>query len=215
MLQATETDTKTRILDEAERLFADQGFEATSLREITAAAKVNLAAVNYHFRSKEELLRAVMVRRTGPVNRKRLAMLDDLQAKGEVTVEGVMYAFYQPVVELHEDRTCRIQPLLGRVFGEPGPVREFFLDQMAPVAMRFAEVLRELLPELPAQEVYWRLYFSAALLAFTMAAPHVLQRISEGACNPADVEGATRRMVAFACAGLRDPLYGDLCSEKQ
>lgn len=213
-MNQTDVDTKTRILDQAERLFAERGFDGTSLRDITAAAKVNLAAVNYHFHSKEDLVKAVMKRRTEPVNRKRLLMLEEALQSGEPTLESVMYAFYAPIVEMHRDKTCRVQPLLGRVFGEPGPIRGYFMDQMAPLAMRFVGVLHELLPELSEEELFWRVHFCAALLAFTMAAPHVLERISGGLCSPTDVEGATRRMVSFACAGLRAPLGGDLWSAK-
>src|SRR5258708_1763757 len=68
--------TKTRILDAAEKLFGMSGFEATSLRDITTEAQVNLAAVNYHFQSKESLIDAVIVRRLEPVNRRRMEMLD-------------------------------------------------------------------------------------------------------------------------------------------
>ena len=68
--------TKDRILDAAESLFMEHGFEATSLRSITAAAGVNLAAVNYHFGSKEELFQAVLTRRLDPMNQERVDLLD-------------------------------------------------------------------------------------------------------------------------------------------
>ena len=74
-------NTKDRILDTAERLFARDGFEATSLRSITAEAGVNLAAINYHFQSKEALVQAVIGRRMGPMNDRRLALLDAYEAQ--------------------------------------------------------------------------------------------------------------------------------------
>src|ERR1700744_1904733 len=95
--------TKTRILDAAERLFARDGFEATSLRAITTEAQVNLAAVNYHFQSKEALVQAVIGRRMGPVNARRLALLDacELQAAGApLPLEQTIDAFLRPVVEI-------------------------------------------------------------------------------------------------------------------
>src|SRR6476646_3251166 len=73
--------TKARILDAAESLFMAHGFEATSLRAITASADVNLAAVHYHFGSKEELFQSVLARRLDPMNRKRLELLSRLEAQ--------------------------------------------------------------------------------------------------------------------------------------
>ena len=214
MAEVLEIDTKTRILDVAERLFAEQGFDCTSLRQITTAANVNLAAVNYHFRSKDELIRAVFMRRIGPVNRKRLEMLESAEAAaGEAPppLEPVMEALFGPIVELHRGSECRFQPLFGRIFVEPGPAREFFLEEMVPVARRFAMTLRRSLPHLPEVELLWRLFFSAGILAFTMAGTPMLNRVSGGRCDPTDVEGTTSRMVAYACAGLRAPLKGGLC----
>src|SRR5947208_16884641 len=76
--------TKERILDSAESLFMEHGFEATSLRSITAAAAVNLAAVNYHFGSKEELFQAVLTRRLDPMNHARLSFLKRRQPASDV-----------------------------------------------------------------------------------------------------------------------------------
>src|SRR3981081_4013505 len=73
--------TKTRILDAAELLFMEHGFEATSLRQLTSAAGVNLAAVNYHFGSKEELFQAVLTRRLDPMNQERIDLLDKLEGR--------------------------------------------------------------------------------------------------------------------------------------
>src|SRR5579862_23044 len=92
-------DTKHRILDSAERLFADRGFEGTSLRAIIADAKVNLAAIHYHYHSKEALLDAVILRRLEPINRQRLALLDDCERaalRGHPSLESVLEAFLAP-----------------------------------------------------------------------------------------------------------------------
>src|SRR6267143_2165666 len=95
---ATKPDTKQRILDSAERLFAANGFEGTSLRNIIADAKVNLAAIHYHYHSKEALLEAVVLRRLEPLNRRRLEMLDSCEqvAGGKPSVEAILEAFIAP-----------------------------------------------------------------------------------------------------------------------
>src|SRR5713226_3885874 len=103
-------DTKTRILDTAEKLFGEKGFDVTSLRDITAEAEVNLAAVNYHFQSKDSLIDAVIRRRIVPVNRRRLEMLD--AAGPEPTVEQIVEAFLAPIIERP---IPALVPLLGRI----------------------------------------------------------------------------------------------------
>ena len=94
------TDTKTKILDTAERLFAQKGFDAVSLRNIVEAAKVNLAAVHYHFGSKQALLHAVVSRRLRPVNDERLAMLAEARIKAgkrKLKLEAVLESLFVPV----------------------------------------------------------------------------------------------------------------------
>src|SRR6202453_4257737 len=93
-------DTKQKLLDAAERLFSQQGYGAVSLRQIIAEAEVNLAAIHYHFGSKQELLDEVILRKAGPVNRERLARLDRLEAApGAPRVEQVLEAFLMPMAE--------------------------------------------------------------------------------------------------------------------
>ena len=107
-------DTKTKILDAAEKLFGSKGFDATSLRDITAEAEVNLAAVNYHFQTKESLIDAVIARRLEPVNRRRLEML--AAAGPNATVEQLVEAFVLPVIQ---QDVSSILPMMGRAFAGP------------------------------------------------------------------------------------------------
>src|SRR5437763_1690153 len=117
-------DTKAKILDSAEKLFGMKGFEATSLRDITAEAQVNLAAVNYHFQSKDALMEAVICRRIQPVNRRRMELLD---ASGEnATVEDIIRAFFSPVFV--EGNLGGVPALIGRVLADPGQ----FLKKLFP-----------------------------------------------------------------------------------
>src|SRR6187431_254467 len=97
-LDQTSADTKTRILDAAEELFMDHGFEATSLRSLTASASVNLAAVNYHFGSKEELFQAVLTRRLDPIDR-----LERESAGKAIACEKILFAMLIPALRLARD----------------------------------------------------------------------------------------------------------------
>ena len=103
VIDATSADTKTRILDAAERLFVEHGFEATSLRSLTSAAGVNLAAVNYHFGSKEELFQAVLTRRLDPMNQERIELLERIEreAVGRApSCEKILFAMLIPALKL-------------------------------------------------------------------------------------------------------------------
>jgi AcrR family transcriptional regulator len=195
-------DTKTRILDAAERLFGANGFDSTSLRDITAEAQVNLAAVNYHFQSKDSLIDAVIARRIEPVNRKRLEMLD--QAGTNPTLEQILASFLQPVLELD----CgNVAPLVGRFLAEP---RQFFervyKKHLQPVSNRFQEELAKALPELPPEERLWRLYFSAGVMTHLMSWSHLLPEMSGGLCDTTDRQALVERAIAFLAAGFRAPV---------
>lgn len=202
--------TKDRILNAAERLFARDGFEATSLRAITAEAGVNLAAVNYHFQSKEALVQAVIGRRIGPVNAQRLALLDSAEAAAAgapVPLDQILNAFLRPVVELVGSHAHDFVPLIGRVYSEPGDFLEsLFKQQFQQIGQRFLPAIQRALPHLPPAELAWRLHFSIGALAHTMAASKLLNLLSNGACDIADVEGTLARMNAFMVAGFTAPL---------
>jgi AcrR family transcriptional regulator len=202
--------TKGRILDAAEHLFARDGIEATSLRAITAEAGVNLAAVNYHFQSKDALVMAVIMRRAGPVNDRRIALLDACEREagdGPLPLEEVLNAFLRPVMELYASNTREFAPLMGRLYTEPAEfVERIYKNKMEPVATRFIDAYQRALPGLPRNELVWRLHFSIGALAHTLAASHVLRIMSDGQCDPSDVEGTLKRLEAFMMAGLRAPV---------
>lgn len=199
-------NTKDRILDTAERLFARDGFEATSLRAITAEAGVNLAAVNYHFQSKEALVQAVIGRRMGPVNAERLALLDCYEAEAgdaAVPLEKVMDAFLRPVVEMVGSHAHEFVPLIGRLYTEPGEFAErLYTQQFEHMSQRFVPALHRAMPDLPRAELFWRLHFAIGAMAHTMAASKLLKLMSGGLCDVSDVEGTLARVKAFVLVGL-------------
>ncbi|HUJ49611.1 MAG TPA: TetR/AcrR family transcriptional regulator [Bryobacteraceae bacterium] len=202
--------TKDRILDAAERLFARDGIEATSLRGITAEAGVNLAAVNYHFQSKDALVRAVIARRVVPVNQRRLELLEACEraaGDGPLPLEEVLDAFVRPVVEIYAGHAREFVPLMGRIYTEPAEfVEHIFKDHLESVAKRFIRAWERALPDLPRVELMWRLHFSMGALGHTMGASHILRLFSEGECDPSDVEGTLRRLEAYILAGLKAPV---------
>ena len=137
------TDTKQKILDTAERLIAEQGYAATSLRHIIAEAGVNLAAIHYHFGSKEELLDEIISRKIGPVNAERVARLDQVlleSGAGPVAVEKVLEAFLMPMGEA-ADRTPAFVPFMGRLMAE-GLLPAVIRKHMEGVFIRMVAALR-------------------------------------------------------------------------
>src|SRR5437870_6290329 len=163
----------------------EHGFEATSLRQITATAGVNLAAANYHFGSKEELFHAVLTRRLDPMNQERLDLLTALEraaAPGPVTCEQILSAMFVPALKLARDRERggkNFLRLLGRAYADPAPfIRQFLSRQYAPMIARFKTAFARTLPQLPARELSWRLHFLMGALSYTLAGTDVLKLIS-------------------------------------
>src|SRR5437899_9247191 len=173
--------TKDRILDAAESLFMEHGFEATSLRSITAAADVNLAAANYHFGSKEALFQGVLTRRLDPMNQERLDLLTALEraaAPGPVTCEQILSAMFVPALKLARDRERggkNFLRLLGRAYADPAPfIRQFLSAQYAVMIIRFKAAFARALPELPPKELSWRLHFGMVAVSYTLASADML-----------------------------------------
>lgn len=195
------TDTKARILDTAEKLFGINGFESVSLRDITTSAEVNLAAVNYHFQSKDALIDAVIARRIVPVNARRLELLE--AAGPNPSLEAILDAFLRPVFEI---KTHVLIPLIGRVMSNP----DLFIDRifnvhLAPVAQRFSRAFSEALPDLPMVDVVWRMHYTVGMMTHTLLWGHVFPRITNGLCTIDDREALLARSVQFLAAGFRTP----------
>ena len=206
--------TKERILDAAETLFMEHGFEATSVRVITAAAGVNLAAANYHFGSKEELFQAVLTRRLDPMNQERVALLDRLEheaAPDPLACERILDALFIPALKLARDPArggANFLRLLGRAYADPAPfIRRFLSEQYASMIARFKAAFGRALPHMPRKELSWRLHFIMGALSYTLAGTDALKIIAE--LNPLETDNdelLLRRLAPFLLAGLNAPL---------
>ena len=198
-------DTKEKILDAAEELFADHGFASTSLRDITNEADVNLAAVNYHFGSKLDLLRAVFARRFGPVNAERLERLDSLD---DPDVEELLRAFFAPLFKrLREPGNgwAKFMQLVGRTHSDTNDeIRACLLEQVQVIAKRFTEALEAALPELPHDVFSSRFHFVVGAMAHTFAfCRHEDMPLVHALPEP---DAILENLVDFAVAGLRAPV---------
>jgi AcrR family transcriptional regulator len=203
-------DTKQTILDTAERLIAEKGIDAVSLRSITSEASVNLAAVHYHFGSKEALVEKVFERRVTPLNSRRLQMLaaaEERAGDDQLEAEDVLRALIAPAMRLYQQEGCegrRFMQMCGRIYSEQaGYVQRIFDNLFEEVVTRFVAAFRRALPEIPETDRAWRIHFCVGAMIHTMSDSDRLKRFSNGMCDPSDTEATIERMVQFCAAGLR------------
>lgn len=199
------SSARKRLLDAAEKLLAEKGLTA-SVRDITSAAGVNLAAVNYHFGSKEKLFLATYTRRIDSVNRRRLALLDELEReRASVPVEAVLQAFLEPMAETMASAP-HVARLVGRMFVEADPrMKQEILSHFRTVMVRFHRALRRSLPDVPAEDLMWRMAFLVGSLLFVSTNREDIETALEGAVGRESVEEIAGRLIRYAAAGMRAP----------
>ena len=209
---ASRTDTKTRILDAAEKLFAERGFSETSLRLITSKAEVNLASINYHFGSKKELIRAVLARYldvfmpSAAIEIKRIH-----HAPENASLNEIFSALIKPLLELNKVRsggTIIFLQLLGRGYIESqGHLRWFITTHYGEHLATFVQAVSASAPHIPAAEMFWRLHFTLGTIVFTMASADALNEIAAadyGEHN--NIEAIIRKVIPYMAAGVAVPV---------
>ncbi|MEO5829426.1 MAG: TetR/AcrR family transcriptional regulator [Rhodanobacter sp.] len=198
--------TKERILGAAELLFAQRGFEGASLRQLTTNAGVNLAAVNYHFGSKEKLVEEVFRRRLDALNESRLTALARIAGRPETALEDVLEAFIRPALDLsHDDSGALFMRVLARAFAEhDDTLRQFLSDNYGHVMRQFTAEFARLLPQLSKQELYWRIDLVTGALTHAMSGFGMIQRKS-GVSENVHREQTAQHLIRFSMAGLSHP----------
>ena len=204
----TGPNTKRRILDAASTLFAEHGFPATSLRQITALAEVNLAAVNYHFGSKEGLLRALLFECIEPINAERVRLLDAAiaEAKGApIPLRKIIYSFIEPAIRVLSETNSHIPCVLARLHHEPHPaIEEMLTDILAPTVARFIAATHPTLPHRTPEELLIRGQFMiGAMLHLLDFKCNTLMPISGiDRDKIADYDFRLEQLVSFCTAGF-------------
>lgn len=200
-------DTRTRILDVAEVLFSEQGLEGVSIRDITRKARVNLAAINYHFGTKDDLITAVFERRVVPLNQARLAALAAAeQAAGHrsPSLETILEAFIRPALQSSLQPTrggSAFAKLFGRCLSEPSPEVEALLQkQFAPLMVRMDAALRRALPHLSPSDIFWRMKFTFGALHHWLLTK---DKWRPPCTRGVTVESQTRKLISYTAAGFR------------
>ncbi|BES70934.1 transcriptional regulator PsrA [Marinobacter nanhaiticus D15-8W] len=206
-----QSDTVDRILDAAEELFAERGFSETSLRMITSKANVNLAAVNYHFGSKNALIQAVFARFLTPFSDTLEKAFDDLERRCNgrpPSLHQTLWALTESAVRMphrNEDGISIFMRLLGLAYTQSqGHLRKFLEEEYSEPFGRFMGLLKEATPQLSAVDRYWRIQFMLGATAFTMSSSDALREILENKLGvDTTVQEIAARLVPFLASGLQ------------
>jgi AcrR family transcriptional regulator len=199
--------TKDRILDAAELLFARHGFDAASIRMIASTARVNLAAINYHFQSKEALMHAVYARRVGPINERRIQLLHQyLGAVGDwpLEPEPILEAFSQPVIEVLEQFPHAPLLMVRMLYLQDRETfRQIFESLFQTVGMQYLQALSRALPHLSPNELFLRMQFFLGSFLHAMAGSEAMRTIASGRFQPPSQREMIRQLIHYTAAGLR------------
>ncbi len=209
-------DTRNRILEAATQHFSSYGYHGASIREITKSAQVNLAAINYHFSSKDILYCAVLETAFEPINKIRIRKLENaaaLSVDSPIPLALVFQIFSEPLFELGSES---IPPgsysarLIGRSMTEPLAFVQIFLaKEQRPITNRFVQAIRPHVPRMNASEFMWRLSFIVGAMHHTLATMHCMQDLTQGICGNNDVRQTSAHFVQFAVNTIQAPTTPD------
>jgi AcrR family transcriptional regulator len=205
--------TRERILDAAEELFAQQGYEGVSVRKIMGRAEADVSLAYYHFKSKRDLFDQVMLRRVEHLNAIRLEALEAVEKRhgdDAPTVEEIIDAFTHPLLDVlateHEEWKYYFQ-LIAQINNSPEWGGELMTRYFDPLVRRFIEALKKALPGCNEQDLYWSYHFLSGALTLTFAETGRIDNLSGGVCRSSDMDSINERLPRFIAAGFRE-----LCS---
>lgn len=204
-----QTHTRDRILDAAEKLFAQKGFEGVSVRQIMTAAEADVSLAYYHFKSKRDLFDEVMLRRAEHLNAIRLSALEAVEqhhSDDEPTVEEIIGAFTNPLLDLlaedHDEWKHYFQ-LIAQINNSPEWGGELMTRYFDPLVRRFIEALRRALPDCSEEDLFWSYHFLSGALTLTFAETGRIDNLSSGVCRSSDMAAQRSRMPSFLAAGFQ------------
>jgi AcrR family transcriptional regulator len=200
---------RDRLLDCAEELFAEHGFDGVTVRQVTAKAKVDVALAHYYFGTKRGLFDTVFLRRAAILNELRIKSIDDYQiasGPGGATVEGCLRAFLDPVLErwAHGGKGWKnylaIVAQVNNTHKWGGEIMARYFD---PVIHRLIDALRGIMPGARDEDLYWSYHFLSGALTLTLAETGRIDRLSSGTCHSSDYDAVRSRMPGFFASGFR------------
>ncbi len=201
--------TRERILDAAEELFAQRGFEGVSVRQIMGKANADVSLAYYHFKSKQDLFDQVMLRRVEYLNEIRLEALAEVEGRhvdDEPTVEEIIGAFTGPLLQLlveDHDKWSHYYQLIAQINNSPDRGGELMSRYFDPLVTRFIEALGKALPDSHPADLFWSYHFLSGALTLTFAETGRIDNLSGGVCRATDIAAVNERMPKFLAAGFR------------
>ena len=201
--------TRDRILDAAEELFAQRGYEGVSVRRIMSQAGADVSLAYYHFKSKRDLFDQVMLRKVETLNRMRLDALEAVErrhADDAPTVEEIIEAFTHPLLDLlanEHDEWKHYFQLIAQINSSSEWGGELMTRYFDPLVSRFIDALRKALPECSDADLFWSYHFLSGALTLTFAETGRIDNLSDGVCRSSDMRSINERMPRFLAAGFR------------
>ncbi len=201
-------ETRERILDAAEALFARRGFDGVTVRQIMGEAGADVALAYYHFKSKRDLFDAVLLRRVDTLNDLRLKALERVEqrhAEDQPSVEEIIAAFTEPLLQILEDdpdEWRNYMALIAQINNSPEWGGELMTRYFDPLVSRFLDALRRALPDCDEEDLFWSYHFLSGALTLTFAETGRLDNLSDGLCHSSDMQAAKARMSRFISAGF-------------
>jgi len=195
-----------RLLAAAEQLFADKGFAAVSVRDITTLAQCNVAAVNYHFSSKDNLYLEVIKRRIDDLRQIRLDSIQKAMSNPKTTLEDLLrafsWAFLEPLVNEHNGR--QLMKLMLREMLDPQvPAEIFFEGMIKPIIKALCDAIMKLSPGIDISKTYFCIHSLVAQLLHTIHTQTILPRIEELPFDQPQFEDFVDHIVEFSAVAIR------------
>ena len=201
--------TRERILNAAEELFAQRGFDGVTVRQIMRKAEADVALAYYHFKSKRDLFDAVLLRHAEVLNQIRLKALEEVEARhqgDQPSAEEIISAFTSPLLDLlasDHEKWRHYFALIAQINNSPEWGGELMTKFFDPLVKRFLEALRRAEPDWPEAEIYWAYHFLSGALTLTFAETGRIDNLSGGLCKSTDMVSISERMPRFVAAGFR------------
>jgi AcrR family transcriptional regulator len=212
MQEPARDNTKTRIMNTAEKLFAVHGFQRTTIKHLADEAQVNLAAVNYHFGSKMGLIEALIRTRLGPTIARQIKLLNYVRQRAEEKsrpprVREVVKAFIEPVFEKSRSMPDknRFMALEGRALWEPNTkIRNVFISLFVQSFSVFQETMSQALPDVPKEDLLWRLHFATGAMSHCMRMCSLRHSAQQSPSYEKDMDLIVTSLVDFIAAGVKN-----------